>query len=63
MLVTPDHPTPLRTKTHSHGIVPFVIAGSNIEPDVHRTYDDPTAAGSDLQFPEGWKLMRYFLGN
>ncbi len=27
ILVTPDHPTPLRTKTHSHGAVPFVIAG------------------------------------
>ena len=23
ILVTPDHPTPLRTKTHSHGSVPF----------------------------------------
>ncbi len=25
ILVTPDHPTPLRTKTHSHGFVPFAI--------------------------------------
>ena len=23
MLVSPDHPTPLRTKTHSHGFVPL----------------------------------------
>src|SRR3569623_26108 len=27
MLVTHEQPTPQRTKTHSHGIVPFVIAG------------------------------------
>ena len=25
ILVSPDHPTPLRTKTHSHGAVPFAI--------------------------------------
>ena len=30
ILVTPDHPTPLRTKTHSHGAVPLAIAGSGV---------------------------------
>ena len=28
ILITPDHPTPLRTKTHSHGAVPFALAGT-----------------------------------
>ena len=32
ILVTPDHPTPLRTKTHSHGDVPFALAGSDVRP-------------------------------
>ena len=32
ILVTPDHPTPLRTKTHSHGAVPLAIAGTGIVP-------------------------------
>ena len=32
ILVSPDHPTPLRTKTHSHGAVPLAIAGSGIAP-------------------------------
>jgi 2,3-bisphosphoglycerate-independent phosphoglycerate mutase len=62
LLVTPDHPTLLRTKTHSHGNVPFVMAGSDVNADQYRTYDDQTAAGSKLTFPEGWKLMQYFLG-
>jgi len=62
MLVTPDHPTPLRTKTHSHGAVPFAMAGTGVEPDASSSYDDATAAASSLSFPEGWKLMRYFLG-
>ncbi|NUQ61882.1 MAG: cofactor-independent phosphoglycerate mutase [Pirellulales bacterium] len=62
ILVTPDHPTPLRTKTHSHGYVPFALAGTGIEPDGATAYDDPTAAGSNLVFEEGFKLMGYFLG-
>ena len=61
ILVTPDHPTPLRTKTHSHGYVPFVIAGSGVTPDAAKTYDEVCAGKSDLVFDEGWKLMRYFL--
>jgi 2,3-bisphosphoglycerate-independent phosphoglycerate mutase len=43
ILVSPDHPTPLRTKTHSHGDVPFALAGSGIKPDGATTFDDPTA--------------------
>ncbi len=62
ILVSPDHPTPLRTKTHSHGYVPFAMAGSDIIPDAFTNYDDPTAEKSPLVFHEGWKLMGYFLG-
>ena len=62
LMISPDHPTPLRTKTHSHGAVPFAIAGSGIVPDKFRTYDEHSAAASELAFDEGWKLMRYFLG-
>jgi 2,3-bisphosphoglycerate-independent phosphoglycerate mutase len=63
LIVSPDHPTPLRTKTHSHGAVPFAIAGAGIAPDPFTTYDERAAAASPLAFEEGWKLMRYFLGN
>jgi 2,3-bisphosphoglycerate-independent phosphoglycerate mutase len=62
ILVTPDHPTFLRTKTHSHGDVPFALAGSGISPDDAATYDDPTAIRSRLAFNEGWRLMGHFLG-
>ena len=61
LMISPDHPTPLRTKTHSHGAVPFAIAGRGINPGQHSTYDEPTAAASSLAFDEGWKLMRFFL--
>jgi 2,3-bisphosphoglycerate-independent phosphoglycerate mutase len=61
ILVSPDHPTPVRTKTHSHGLVPFAICGTGITPDPAANYDEPTAAASSLAFPAGWKLMRYFV--
>jgi 2,3-bisphosphoglycerate-independent phosphoglycerate mutase len=60
ILVTPDHPTPVRTKTHSHGDVPFTIAGTAVTPDTGQTYDEPTAA-QGIAFEEGWRLMTYFL--
>ncbi len=61
ILVTPDHPTPLRIKTHSHGMVPWAMAGTNVEPDGAKQYSESTAATSTLVFPEGWKLMDYFV--
>ena len=61
ILVSPDHPTPIRTKTHSHGDVPMAMAGSGIEPDGFDRYDDPTAARSALRFPEGWRAMGFFI--
>jgi 2,3-bisphosphoglycerate-independent phosphoglycerate mutase len=61
ILVSPDHPTPCRTKTHSHGFVPFAICGSGIAPDASTAYSEPQAAGGDLSFEEGWRMMSYFL--
>ena len=61
ILVSPDHPTPIRTKTHSHGNVPMAIAGSGIQPDGFERYDDPTAARSSLVFAEGWRAMGYLI--
>jgi 2,3-bisphosphoglycerate-independent phosphoglycerate mutase len=62
MLVTPDHPTPLRLKTHNHGFVPLTICGTGITADEFQTYDEVTAGRSRVAFPEGWTLMPFFLG-
>jgi 2,3-bisphosphoglycerate-independent phosphoglycerate mutase len=61
ILVSPDHPTFLRTKTHSHGLVPVAICGTGVKADAATTYDEAAAANSPLVFEEGWKLMGYFL--
>ena len=61
ILVSPDHPTPLRTKTHSHGFVPFAFCGTSVVPDALATYDEPSASRSTLAFEQGWRLMGHFL--
>ena len=61
ILISPDHPTPLRIKTHSHGAVPIALAGSGIRSNGSGSYDEPTAARSELAFEQGWRLMDYFL--
>lgn len=63
MLVTPDHPTPLRTKTHSHGSVPFALCGHGVAPDDSATYDEVQAEASSHSFPDGHLLMSKFIGD
>jgi 2,3-bisphosphoglycerate-independent phosphoglycerate mutase len=63
ILVSPDHPTPIRTKTHSHGFVPFVIAGQGIAADQATSYDEVQAGASTTVFDPGCGLMPFFLGN
>ncbi len=62
ILVSPDHPTFLRTKTHSHGYCPFAMCGHGITADALHRYDEPTADKSDVTFPGGHELMPMFLG-
>jgi 2,3-bisphosphoglycerate-independent phosphoglycerate mutase len=61
ILVTPDHPTPVSTKKHAHGWVPFAICGQGVASQGAATYDEGTAAQSHLQFAKGWELMPRFL--
>jgi len=61
ILVCPDHPTFITTKTHSRGPVPFVMAGSGIKPSGQKTYDEIAAAASGVSILPGWKLMGEFL--
>ena len=61
ILVCPDHPTFIATKTHSRGAVPFVMAGSGIAHSGQRTYDEASAAASGERIEPGWRLMGEFL--
>src|SRR5262249_10020426 len=62
LLVSPEHRTPLRTRAHAHGAVPFVVAGTAVVPQGQTAYDEEVAAVSPLAFDKGHELMRWFLG-
>jgi 2,3-bisphosphoglycerate-independent phosphoglycerate mutase len=61
MMISPDHPTLLRTKTHTHGNVPVAMVGAGIVPDEFTSYGDTNAAKSNLAFDEGWRAMEWFI--
>lgn len=60
ILISPDHPTYLRTKTHSHGDCPFAMCGTGLSANSGVTYDEVAAAASDVGLPEGHLLMDLF---
>jgi 2,3-bisphosphoglycerate-independent phosphoglycerate mutase len=62
LLVSPDHRTPLRTRAHAHGAVPFAIAGTGIAARGQPSYDEAVAAAAELAFERGHELMKLFLG-
>ena len=62
ILVSPDHRTPLRTRAHAYGMVPFAVAGTGIASKGQPSYDEVVAEESDLAFEKGHELMRLFLG-
>ena len=61
LLVCPDHPTFLRTKTHSHGYVPFAMCGHGVQGGQFAAYDEVVAAQSGDRVDEGHELMARFL--
>ncbi|CAN5299068.1 cofactor-independent phosphoglycerate mutase [soil metagenome] len=62
LLVSPDHRTPLRTRAHAYGNVPFVIAGTGVSSLGQTSYDEKTAEESRVIFARGHELMKHFLG-
>ncbi len=58
ILVCPDHPTFLRTRTHSHGDCPFAMCGTGVTSDAPAAaYSEPAAAATGLRLAEGHRLM------
>ncbi len=62
MAILPDHPTPIRTKTHSSEPVPYLLYDSENElPGPHKEYCEITAANADNHWQEGWRFMDYLI--
>jgi 2,3-bisphosphoglycerate-independent phosphoglycerate mutase len=61
MLVLPDHPTPLRIRTHSPDPVPYIFYDSTMERKTVRTYTEEEAVATGHFEPQGHVLMERFL--
>ena len=57
IMVLPDHPTPLRIRTHTITPVPFFIYSSNNEVDGVDTWNEFTAEATGNYVRDGYKLM------
>lgn len=57
MLVLPDHPTPVRVRTHTAGSVPYLLYDSTNELDRTWSYNEKEGAASGICFPEGYMLI------
>ena len=61
VLVCPDHPTPLITRTHSRNPVPYMIYRSNRIAEGSDTFTEATAGESGILITEGYTLMSRFI--
>ncbi len=61
IMVLPDHPTPISTKTHARDAVPFIIYRSNEPVEGIDTFSEEAAAKTGLYIPNGPELSRLFL--
>lgn len=57
IMVLPDHPTPLRIRTHTITPVPFFIYSSNAEQDGVDGFDEFSAANTGVYVRDGYRLM------
>ena len=61
LLVLPDHPTPIRVRTHTSDPVPYLLYDSSA-PESHTWhYNEREAALGGIDRGEGCKMMGYLL--
>jgi 2,3-bisphosphoglycerate-independent phosphoglycerate mutase len=63
MIVLPDHPTPVKTGTHSGAPVPFIIYSSAQETTNTLPYDERAIEESKLRVEEGHRLIELLLAD
>ena len=61
ILIMPDHPTPLRIRTHSIDPVPFFIYASDKIEDGVDSFSEDSAAAKGNYIPNGYTLMDHLI--
>ena len=62
MLILPDHPTPIRVRTHTADPVPYLLYDSTALLDNQWRYNEREAGESGNYVAEGHRMMGYLLG-
>ena len=57
ILVLPDHPTPIRVRTHTKDPVPYLLYDSRKELGSQEEYSEKTAKESGIVWKEGYRLI------
>lgn len=62
LLVLPDHPTPIRVRTHTSGPVPYLLFDSTAPRRESWKYNEREAKASGNYMAKGHEMMQYLLG-
>lgn len=58
LLVLPDHPTPIRVRTHTSNPVPYLLYDSTDVLQKTWNYNEKEASVSGNDIPHGWQMMK-----
>lgn len=61
MMVLPDHPTPVRLRTHTSNAIPYLIYDSTKKVSNPYKYNEEEAAKSGIDIPNGYTLINRLL--
>lgn len=61
MLVLPDHPTPLRIRTHTSAPVPYLLYDSTHQLRKREHFTEESARAADNFEPNGYRLLEQFI--
>lgn len=62
LLLLPDHPTPIRLRTHTAQPVPYLLYDSTMERKAAGTYNEKEAAMTGIMEKDGYLLINKLLG-
>ena len=62
LMILPDHPTPVKTRTHSADPVPYLLYDSRNKTAGSNIFSEKTAEESDILIDPGHNLMKIFFG-
>ena len=61
-LILPDHPTPIKTQTHSGEPVPFMLWGPRFTTNGAKRFTEAEAKNTGFFIEEGYKIMGRLIG-